>query len=174
MLKVGGILLVRNADRMMMAASLLDDGIQLSFADGCKGLVPFAEIPEVRDRVNLSVIELPNPYEIILETVSGERIEIPWDFARHYCNESYRTTIEALAIQGRQTLGERIRSLRESAGFTQEALARAAGIGRVTLVRLENGEQSPRHKTLSAVAHALSASVHELLVAPDVLPAPSP
>ena len=165
--------LVKNVDRMMMAASILDDGIQLSFADGCKGLVPFAEIPEVRDRVGLSAIELPNPYEIILETVSGERIEIPWDFARHYCDESYRTTVEALAIQGRQTLGERIRSLRESAGFTQEALARAAGIGRVTLVRLENGEQSPRHKTLSAVAHALNASVHDLLVAPDVLPAPS-
>ena len=30
--------LVKNADRMMMAASLLDDGIALSFADGCKGV----------------------------------------------------------------------------------------------------------------------------------------
>ena len=42
-----------------MAASLLDDGIALSFADGCKGLVPFAEVPEIRDRAGLSAIELP-------------------------------------------------------------------------------------------------------------------
>ena len=166
--------LVKNADRMMMAASLLDDGIALSFADGCKGLVPFAEFPEVRDRAGLSAIELPTPYELILETVAGERIEIPWDFARHYCDESYRPTVEAIAMQGRQTLGQRIRSLRESAGFTQEALARSAGIGRVTLIRVENGEQSPRHKTLNAIAHALSSSVQELLVVPDLLPAPAP
>ena len=166
--------LVKNADKMMMAASLLDDGIALSFADGCKGLIPFAEVPEIRDRAGLSAIELPTPYELILETVAGERIEIPWDFARHYCDESYRPTVEAIAMQGRQTLGQRIRSLRESAGFTQEALARAAGIGRVTLLRVENGEQSPRHKTLNAIAHALSTSVQELLVASDLLPAPAP
>ena len=86
-----------------MAASLQDDGIALSFADGCKGVVPFAEFPEVRDRASLSAIELPNPYEMILETVAGERIEIPWDFARHYCDESYRPTVEAIAMQGRQT-----------------------------------------------------------------------
>ena len=99
--------LVKNADRMMMAASVQDDGIALSFADGCKGVVPFAEFPEVRGRASLSAIELPNPYEMILETVAGERIEIPWDFARHYCDESYRPTVEAIAMQGRQTLGER-------------------------------------------------------------------
>ena len=166
--------LVKNADRMMMAACLLDDGIALSFADGCKGLIPFAEFPEVRDRAGLSAIELPTPYELILETVAGEHIEIPWDFARHYCDESYRPTVEAIAMQGRQTLGQRIRSLRESAGFTQEALARSAGIGRVTLIRVENGEQSPRHKTLNGIAHALSSSVQELLVVPDLLPAPAP
>ena len=63
--------------------------------------------------------------------------------------------IEAIAALGRRTIGERVRRYRESAGLTQEALARAAKIGRVTLVRLEKGEQSPRFKTLKAVAYAL-------------------
>ena len=36
-------------------------------------------------------------------------------------------------------------------------LASAAGIGRVTLVRLEGGEQSPRYETLMAIARALDA-----------------
>ena len=158
--------LVRNAERMMTFASLREDGVELHFADGCKGLVPFADVPEVRERVALSGVELPNPYEMILQTVDGEQVEIPWDFARHYCDESYRPTVEAIAMRGRQTLGERVRRLRESAGLTQEALAGAANVGRVTLVRIERGEQSPRYKTLAALAQALGKGVSELLVDP--------
>ena len=161
--------LVKHADRMMMTASLLEDGIELSFADGSKGLIPFADVPEIKERGGLSGLELPNPYEMVLETAHGERIEVPWDFARHYCDESYRPTIEAIAMRGRQTLGERIRQFRESAGLTQEALSRAADIGRVTLVRLEKGEQTPRFKTLNAIAKALGIRVPELLIAPELL-----
>ena len=53
--------------------------------------------------------------------------------------------------------------------MTQEALARAADIGRVTLVRLENGEQSPRFKTLKAVTDALGMESPDLLVEPELL-----
>ena len=161
--------LVKNANRMMTVASLLKDGIELSFADGSPGLIPYADVPEIKERVAVSSLELPNPYEMVLETAQGERIEIPWDFARHYCDASYRPTVEAIAMRGRQTLGERIRQFRESAGLTQEALARAANIGRVTLVRLERGEQTPRFKTLDAIAKALKIRVPELLVDPELL-----
>ena len=156
--------LVRNAYRMMTVASLVEDGIELSFADGLKGLIPYADIPEIKERAVVASLELPNPYEMVLQTGRGERIEIPWDFARHYCDASYRPAVEAIAMRGRQTLGQRIRRQRESAGLTQEALARTADIGRVTLVRLEKGEQSPRFKTLDALAGALGVRVSELLV----------
>ena len=151
---------------MMMIANLLEDGVELGFADGRRGLVPFADIPEVKERRGLVGLELPNPYEMVLTTAEGERIEIPWDFARHYCDESYRPAVEALAMRGRQTLGERIRHFREAAELTQEALARAANIGRVTLVRIEHGKQSPRFKTLTAIAQALGRPVQDLLVEP--------
>ena len=158
--------LVKNADRMMLSAALLANGIELTFADGRRGLVPFAAIPEVPERSVVSGVELPNPYEVILTTEQGQQVDLPWDFARHYCDQSYRPTVEAIARHGRQTLGERIRQFRESAGFTQEALARSADIGRVTLVRLENGEQTPRFKTLTAIAHALGKQVQDLLTEP--------
>ena len=161
--------LVKNANRMMTTATLLDDGIELSFADGLKGLIPYAEVPEVKTREGISGLELPNPYEMVLRSANGESVEIPWDFARHYCDASYRPTVEAIAALGRRTVGERVRRLRESAGLTQLALARAAHIGRVTLVRLENGEQSPRFKTLKAVADALSVGAPDLLVEPEFL-----
>ena len=156
--------LVRNANRMMTAASLLEGGIELSFADGSQGLIPYADIPEIKERAVVVGLELPNPYEMLLQTSEGERVEIPWDFARHYCDASYRPAVEAMAMRGRQTLGQRIRRHREAVGMTQEALAQAADIGRVTLVRLEKGERSPRFKTLAALAGALGVRVSELLV----------
>ena len=164
------VVLVKNANRMMTTASLLDDGIELSFADGLRGLIPYGEVTEVRTRKGISGLELPNPYEMVLQTAKGESVEIPWDFARHYCDVTYRPTIEAIAALGRQTIGERVRRYRESAGLTQVALARAADIGRATLVRLENGEQSPRFKTLKAVADALGIDSPDLLVKPEFLP----
>ena len=154
----------------MTTATLLNNGIELSFADGLKGLIPYGEVPEVKVREGISGLELPNPYEMVLQTAKGESVEIPWDFARHYCDATYRPTIEAIAALGRQTIGERVRRYRESAGLTQKGLARAADIGRVTLVRLEKGEQSPRFKTLKAVADALGMEAPDLLVEPEFLP----
>ena len=113
---------------------------------------------------------MPNPYEMVLRSSAGESVEIPWDFARHYCDASYRPTFEAIAALGRQSVGERIRRFRESSGLTQQGLARAANIGRATLVRLEKGVQSPRFKTLKAVADALGIEAPDLLVEPEFLP----
>lgn len=155
--------LVRNADRMMTSARPLPAGVEIAFADGCRGLVPFAAIPEVDELADLASIELPNPYEVVLRRRRGAAVELPWDFARHYCDDSYRSRVEAVGAAGRATLGRRVRELREGAGMTQGQLAQAAGIGRVTLVRIEHGEQSPRYDTLTGLARALGRPVGELL-----------
>lgn len=156
--------LVKNADRMMTSASPLKEGIEVVFADGRKGMIPFVDIPEIKEASNLAHIELPNPYEMVLRNSKGQAIELPWDLARHYCDPSYRPRVEAIALAGRQSIGARIRQLRESAGLTQGALAQSAGIGRVTLVRIEKGEHSPRFETLSSVARALGRPVDQLLI----------
>ena len=161
--------LVKNANRMITVASLLEDGIELGFADRAKGLIPYSDLPEIGERATLFTLELPNPYEMVLKTAQGATVEIPWDFARHYCDACYRPAVEAVAMRGRHNLGQRVRRLRNSADLCQDALARAAGIGRVTLVRLEKGEQTPRFKTLEAIARALGVDVSELLVEPEVL-----
>jgi DNA-binding XRE family transcriptional regulator len=159
--------LVNDAYRMMTIANPLEDSIEIGFVDGARGCIPYKDIPEIEERAGLSSLALPNPYEMVLETVGNEMVEIPWDFARHYCDAAYRPAIETIAMQGRQTLGERIRGFRKSAGLTQAALAQAANIGRVTLVRLEKGEQSPRFKTLDAIARALGRHATDLLVEPE-------
>ena len=132
--------------------------------DGCSGLIPFSDLPEVARGVGFRDLELPTPYEMILTTVSGERSEIPWDFARHYCDPTYRPRIEAQARQTREDLGTRIRERREMAGWTEVELSSRAGIGRLTLVRIEKGEHSPRTETLMAIARALGAEVEDLIL----------
>ena len=160
---------VANADRMMIAVTPGEEGIDASFADGYTGTVPFADIPEIGDHSSLNAIELPNPYEVILTTTRDERVELPWDFVRHYCDQTYRPRMEMIASEGRQVLGARVRALRENAGLTQKALAGASGIGRVTLVRLENGKHAPKLGTLRAIAKVLERPVEDLLAGPDEL-----
>lgn len=154
---------VKNAERMMTRVNIVHDGIELYFADGCKGLVPFKDIPEIKNFSNLVNVELPNPYEVVLNNAGGEVVELPWDFVRHYCDKHYRPRTETIAKAGRETIGSRIRILREQANMTQAALATAAHIGRVTLIRIERGGQSPRYDTLLAVAEALKVPLRRLL-----------
>ena len=158
---------VKHADRMIIAITPGEKGINASFADGHSGMVPFGDIPEIGDRSGLNAITLPNPYEVILTTTQNERVELPWDFVRHYCDLTYRPRMEMIASEGRQVLGARVRALREYAGLTQKALAGASGIGRVTLVRLENGKHIPKLGTLRAIAHVLERPVEDLLAGPE-------
>ncbi len=155
---------VKNAERMMTYATATKDGIELTFADGCKGLIPFSDIPEIGNPENLASIELPNPYMVNIHSSKKEAVELPWDFVRHYCDSSYKPREIALAVAGMQSLGKRIATMRKAAGMTQAELAKAAGIGRVTQVRIERGEQSPRYETLMMIAKALGRPAAELLV----------
>ena len=156
--------LVKNADRMMASAAALDEGIELTFVDGCSGMIPFSDLPEVAEGGRLKDLELPTPYEMVLITLSGDQSEIPWDFARHYCDPTYQPQIEAQARQARASLGGRIRERREAAGLTQAELGTRAGISRVTLTRIEKGEHSPRTETLTAIARVLRVDVEDLIL----------
>ena len=158
---------VANADRMIIAVTPGEQGINASFADGYSGIVPFSDIPEIEDPSELNTVELPNLYKIILTTTQNETVELPWDFVRHYCDQTYRPRMEMMAVEGRQILGARVRGLREAAGLTQRALAHSAGVGRITMVRLENGKHSPKLNTLKAIAQVLERPVEDLLAGPD-------
>src|SRR3990172_9938760 len=154
--------MVAHADRMMPRVQPREEGIEVVFVDGCAGVIPFQDIPEVGGLPELRHIELPNAYEIVLTNTQGETVELGWDFARHYCDASYRPRVEAAAAAGRQHLGRRVRELREAANLSQEALAANAGIGRATLARIEKGQHSARYDTLVALAGALGVPATRL------------
>ncbi len=154
--------MVAHADRMMARVQPREEGIEVVFVDGCGGVIPFGDIPQIGGLAGLREIELPNAYEVLLRSTKGDTIELGWDLARHYCDASYRPRIEAAAAAARRHLGRHIRELREAANLSQEALASNAGIGRATLARIEKGHHSPRYDTLVALAGALSVPATRL------------
>lgn len=67
-----------------------------------------------------------------------------------------------------KNLGNRIRSLRKSLGWTQDRLAKAVGISRASLANIEAGRQQVLVHHLFAVAEALNLeSPAQLLIAPE-------
>lgn len=80
---------------------------------------------------------------------------------------------------GAETTGSRVKALREAKGWSQEQLARGAGVVQMTVSKLERGlMKKPSHDTLSGIARALGVRVEELTgQANDALPpgpAPAP
>lgn len=60
-------------------------------------------------------------------------------------------------------LGEKIRTLRDSKGYSQEALANKAGLHRNFISSLELAQKNPTYTTLIKLARALEITVQELI-----------
>jgi transcriptional regulator with XRE-family HTH domain len=64
-------------------------------------------------------------------------------------------------------LGERVRELRRSRGWTLEVAAQRAGLARSTLSKIENGQMSPTYEALKKLAEGLGISVPQLFTPPS-------
>lgn len=62
-----------------------------------------------------------------------------------------------------QKLGERIRKLRETRGYSQEELGFKANLHRNYISKLELAQKNPTYTTLLKLAKALAVSVNDLL-----------
>jgi transcriptional regulator with XRE-family HTH domain len=69
----------------------------------------------------------------------------------------------------RRAAGQRVISLRESRGLSQEDLANAAGVSVKTVSRFENGRNEGRRGTVRALAKALAVSEADILGGPPPL-----
>ncbi len=63
-------------------------------------------------------------------------------------------------------LGQRVRDLRKSRGWTLEQAASQAGLARSTLSKIENGQMSPTYEALKKLAEGLKISVPQLFTPP--------
>ncbi|MGB0960476.1 MAG: helix-turn-helix domain-containing protein [Halocynthiibacter sp.] len=64
-------------------------------------------------------------------------------------------------------LGARVRDLRKERGWTLEQAAKAAGLARSTLSKIENQQMSPTYEALKKLAEGLEISVPQLFTQPS-------
>lgn len=152
---------VKDAERMITRARLTRRGIFVRFADDQEGLIP---LEELKLEAEPQEIQLPSPYLLELHLKDGRREELPWDYVRAFADPEYRARAQEEDRRGKRLLGERLKRLRGETGLSQEALAAKSGISRVTIARLEAGEQDPHYETLLALARGLGLPLERLLV----------
>jgi DNA-binding XRE family transcriptional regulator len=149
---------------MVTSATLTQSGLEVTFADGRHGIIPTEVVFGGSQNPIVEDLKIPNPFVVQVILSNKETIEIPWDFARHYCDPTYAARAERMRDVGQTGLGKRVQRLRSATNLSQEGLARRAGVSRITLARLERGKISPRYETLMALSQALGVRLAELLV----------
>jgi len=98
--------------------------------------------------------------------LSGNRYEVPWDRVLHEAEPSYPYFRgRATRTKKGQQIGTTIRKLREEKRITQEKLARAAGMIRANLSRIEASKHRPTLETIERIATALKVPVADLIAA---------
>lgn len=97
---------------------------------------------------------------------SGNTFEIPWDDVLYHCEPQYEfykgKRVEDEDV-GARRIGEKVRQLRESKGYSVKELADRVGMKRPNLSRLEHGRHQPSLETLERIAEALETSVAGLI-----------
>lgn len=73
----------------------------------------------------------------------------------------------AMPGQHDRALGAAVRTLRQNAGLTQEALAHASGLTLGTITRTELAQATPRWASIRAIVEALGVTWAELGAAID-------
>ena len=94
---------------------------------------------------------------------SGKRYEVPWDRVLHEAEASYPYSRGRVSVKRPLEIGKKIRQIRETKGLTQDQLARAAGLLRPNLARVEAGKHRPTMDTLEKLAAALKVPVVDLI-----------
>ncbi len=124
-----------------------------------------SELPEADStKVIKWVLSKERDYIEVIQK-SGNKFEIPWDDVLYHCEPQYEF------YKGKQAqeetllkrIGQRIRQLRESKGYSVQTLADKAKMKRPNLSRIENGHHQPSLETLEKIAEALEIPVADIV-----------
>jgi DNA-binding XRE family transcriptional regulator len=91
---------------------------------------------------------------VSVSQTSGTAYDLPWDSIKHYARGGKQRTF---------ALGERIKKLRKERELTQEDLARAVGISRMQMNRIESDVSKPGLETLMRLADVLGVSLRDMV-----------
>ncbi len=72
----------------MTAAKAVEGGLDVTFADGCRGILPWSEALGNESRDNVKSVRA-GPSVVTVRLKHGEPIELPWDFVRAGIDPNY-------------------------------------------------------------------------------------
>ena len=91
------------------------------------------------------------------ETISEDELQAANDLAKEEGEDGRRVGVD------HETLGSRIKRLRNAHGFTMRGLAEKVGVSKPTLWKWEGDQVRPRHETMQRLAQELDVSELELV-----------
>jgi DNA-binding XRE family transcriptional regulator len=142
-----------------------EDRFIVTFDSGKEYTLPRSSL-EVDDGSDLVSIQVDRRrFFFRVNQVSGNRYEVPWDRVLHEAEPSYRY------FRGREgrihkirEIGKTIRKVREERGLSQAQLARASGMMRANISRIEAARHSPTLESLERIAKTLKVPLADLIV----------
>ena len=157
----------QNAERVMIRAEASRLGMNVAFADGVSAFAPWERVREIGGLSEVAGVSLNGPYEARVATKRGETAEIPWDFARAFGDDAFRSRMDEAESRSRRKFAARLRHSRRAAGMSRRELAERGGLDETTVARLETAAQQPRLDAIRKLAAALNCPVHALLMDED-------
>lgn len=91
---------------------------------------------------------------VSITQASGEIYDLPWDSIKHYARGGHQRQV---------LLGQRLKKLRREHKLSQTDLAKASGLSRMQLARLEKNLSRPNLDTLLNLASTFHMTPRELL-----------
>lgn len=140
------------------AASIQDDVLAVTFADGSWVAVPTAEL--LGGHIEpLAVTH--SDYEVIVHTPKGDA-EIPWTTLRRLSDAGFEDHWAKMAAAEETRVGVCLRKLRMARNLTGREVASRAQITAQSLSRIEHGHHDVTFQTLSRILTAMDYNLRDL------------
>lgn len=155
------------AAEMIMLVNVDEENrkLYLLFGDAQYLCVPVERIERAGRPVTFDLrhVELVDPYLLCLGTKEGTSEELPSDYLRYLADPAFARVQQEQDEASRLAFGRHLRSLRKRAKLSQKELAKRAGVSRLMISRLEQGEKHASIDLLRSLAKALGLPLVALL-----------
>lgn len=139
---------IAGSEKIFEEVSLSLDGkrVLFVFENGDGYAIGRGELPGDDGSAIISIQIADHRHAVMISQASGVNYDLPWDSVRHYAAGGRRS---------RTFQGKKLALLRKQKGMSLVALARASGLSRMQLSRLEKGKSSPSLETLLRLCKVL-------------------
>jgi DNA-binding XRE family transcriptional regulator len=144
--------------------------LTVSFGNGDRFEVPVETLMQSSAGARWDRLRVGETQDVLEIPVADGVAEIPWDRIRSVADPAYRQHLAEQAARSARRVAGRLRQLRRETGLTQAAVARAAGVARITISRLETGQLQPTYQTLVRVLAGMGKSVGDLATDQETVP----